>query len=114
MLHLKEALIDQRLPLPGMDVLSDEHVREELEHLPDGDGDVVPALLFNHLGQRMLLDVVTDLATRSELELLPVVGCAGVAVPRVPTLGAAPSRGFLVDLVVLDHGEFDLRDFFAM
>ena len=90
MLHLEETLIDQRFALPRVDVLADHHISEELEHLPDRDRNVVPALLLDHLRQWMVIDVVPDQATGTRLEILPIVGSANVALPGV----GAPCTAF--------------------
>ena len=89
MLHLEETLIDQRFALPSVDVLADEHISEELEQLLDRDRYVIPALLLDHLGQWMVIDVVPHHATWTKLELLPVVGSTGIALPRVGALCTA-------------------------
>ena len=60
MLHLEEALIDERLALPSMDVLPNQSVRQQLKHLSRRNRDVVPALFLQSLRQRMLANVTAD------------------------------------------------------
>lgn len=86
MLHLEETLIDQRFALPSVDVLADEHISKELEQVLDRDRYVVPALLLDHLGQWMVIDVFPDHATGTKLELLSVVGSTAIALPGVGAL----------------------------
>ena len=56
MLHLEEALVDEGLTLPRMDVLSYQSVTDELKHLANGNGDIVPTLLLADPGQRVHID----------------------------------------------------------
>ena len=47
MLHFEEALIDERLTLPRVDVLADQGIADQLKKLTDANWDVVPGLLFH-------------------------------------------------------------------
>ena len=60
MLHLEEALIDERLTLPSMNVLPDKSIGNEFKHFSSRDGDVIPALLLKGVSQRMLLYVALN------------------------------------------------------
>ena len=60
MLHFEETLIDQRLPLPGVDVLSYQSVSDQFEKLSSWQRYVIPSLSLEEMRERVNSDVIVD------------------------------------------------------
>ena len=75
MLHLKESLIDERLSLPSMDVLSNESIWYQIKQFPHRQRDIVPRLSGQGFRHRMYFDIFVDLGTI--VCLFMIVCCTG-------------------------------------
>jgi len=79
-LHFEETLINQRLSLPGVDVLSNQSVGDQFEELSSGQWYVVPSLSLEEMSERVHSDVVVD--QRPCVVFFSVVLGAGVRLHR--------------------------------
>ena len=79
MLHLEKALVNKRLALPCMDVLTDKCITNQFEHLPYRYSNVVPGLIFANASKRVLINVVINGTRTRPFHLLLVISSTGVA-----------------------------------
>ena len=84
MLHLEEALVDERLALPRVNVLPDQRIGQQFKHFARRNGNIVPALVLERVGQRVLHYVILD--PLLVVFLVVIVLCTGKTLHREETL----------------------------
>ena len=70
MLKPEESFIDERLPLPSVDILPNQGIADQFKHLANRNRNVVPSLVLDNLGEWVSFNVFTHLVAWSTIFLL--------------------------------------------